>query len=274
MKKWFGIFVFVGILCCSCSASSTEELQQNAELLLGLEPQFELEHGYCILQEDKKEAFIDAYMEPGASEMGAVYCYYDEDDSLQMELYYDFTANHGCGIRYYYDEDYVEMKGFVLGECRSEAFQKEDADTIRTIDFIAATDSWIQVKDFDEVYQYDEAGRVQSYEAYGTAYNDAEGVYDEEIRWLTTTEFEYWENGSVKKKDYARNMSIWGQIGQEYSQYFDDEERLIYDIGYASPGYYENYYIYEADSSVPAVRIGCDKTQMVNLPEIYIYSEE
>lgn len=79
------------------------------------------------------------------------------------------------------------MKDFVLGECRSEAFQKEDADTIRTIDFIAATDSWIQVKDFDE-----------------------------EIRWLTTTEFEYWENGSVKKKDYARNMSIWGQIGQDW----------------------------------------------------------
>lgn len=79
---------------------------------------------------------------------------------------------------------------------------------------------------------------------------------------------------SVKKMAYARNMSIWGQIGQEYSQYFDDEERLIYDIGYASPGYYENYYIYEADSSLPAYRIGCDKTQMVNLPEIYIYLEE
>lgn len=69
-------------------------------------------------------------------------------------------------------------------------------------------------------------------------------------------------------------MSIWGQIGQSYSQYFDEEERLIYDIGYASPGYYENYYVYEDDSNTPAYAIGCDETQMIISPEICIYSEK
>lgn len=274
MKKLFGILVLVGILCCSCSAASTGEgVPSSEEELYSIEWPFELEHGYCILQDDTKEAFIDAYMEPGASKAGATYYYYDEDDNLQMELYYDFTANHGCGIRYHYDEDYVEMKGFVLGECKSESFQKEDADTIRTIDSIVEQDNWVQVKDCDEDYEYDEAGRVTSYVVFGSARTVEMEDYGE-FEWLTSTKIEYWENGSVKKKAFTRNWGIWGQIGQVYSQYFDEEERLIYDIGYASPGYYENYYVYEDDSDIPAYAIGCDETQMINPPEICIYSEK
>ena len=49
---------------------------------------------------------------------------------------------------------------------------------------------------------------------------------------------------------------------------------MIYDIGYASPGYYEYYYVYEDDSNIPAYAIGCDETQMIISPEICIYSEK
>lgn len=285
-KRLLSTLLFVGILCCSCGntadtevealnsaetdksigASSTEEGLQDSET------SFDLEHGYCILEDGTREEFIDTYMEPGASKEDPVYSYYGEDGNLQMELYYDFTAGHGCGIRYSYYEDHEEMKGFVLGESESRSFQKEDADTIRTIDAIVEQDSWVHVSDCDEVYEYDEAGRIRSYEVCGVVYNDTEGeFYDGEPRWLTTTEFEYWENGSVKKKAYTRTWIVWGQIGQSYTEYFDQEERLIYDIGYASPGLYENYYIYENDSDIPAYSVGCDETQMINLPEIYIY---
>lgn len=289
MKKLVSTLLLVGILCCSCrntadtevetlnsveadksvSISSTESELQDSE------PSFELDHGYCMLEDGTREAFIDTYMEPGASKMDPTYSYYDEDGNLQMELYYDFTENHGCGIRYYYVKEYGEMKGFVLEAPVSGPFRKADADTIRTIDSIVEQDNWIQVSDCDEVYKYDEAERLQSYEVCGVAYSDEVGeLYDGEPCWLTTTEFEYWENNSVKKKAYSRNWVIWGQIGQSYTQYFDQEERLIYDIGYASPGFYENYYIYEDNSDIPVYSIGCDETQMIILPEIYVYSQE
>lgn len=285
-KKLLGTLLFVGLLCCSCrntadteveslntvdtdqsvSTPSTEESGQDSEL------SFDLEHGYCILADGTREEFIDTYMGPGASTEDPIYSYYGEDGSLQMELYYDFTANKGCGIRYSYYENDKEMKGFVLEECKNRSFQKENADVIRTIDSIVENESFIQVRDYDEAYEYDEAGRVRTYEVSGVAYSEESYVGD--TCWLTTTEFEYWGNGTVKKKAFTRNMAVWGQIGQYYTEYFDQEGRLIYDIGYASPGDYENYYIYENDSDIPAYSIGCHANQMIILPEINSYSPE
>lgn len=280
-----------GILCCSCGNTTVIEMEGMKpaameesgtidsimqEELSASDASFDLNNGYYILEDISREEFIDAYVGQGSSEQEPVYSYYGEDGKLQMELYYDVTAQQGCGIRYFYYEDHEERKGFVLEACENASFRQRDVNAVRTIDEIVEQDSWIQVSDCDEAYEYDDAGRLLSYEATGIAYSEEieEAFYSGDACWLTTTEFEYWENGVVSKKEYMRNMAIWGQIGQHHTEYYDTEERLTYEAGYASPGYYEFYYIYENDSDIPVYAVGCDETQMIHQPRIIIYSNK
>lgn len=196
-----------------------------------------------------KEALLTAYGFLGAEPF---FQYYNESDQIHMELYWDEQRDIGCGIRYVYSvyrdgayHDELQMYGFGF---QGHSVETWDRDLFSTLSVDGDTGA-SAVDDYEELCEYTEDGKLDYYVSSGV------------IDWLRDSQperanvleidFIYRDDGTLAQREYTHNSWIFGTTFTTLSSYFDENERLTYEVGYITHGFLELYYIYEDESSIP-----------------------
>lgn len=179
------------------------------------------------------------------------YQYYDRLGNLQLELYLDEETGKGCGICYnrWYTKEcvpQVDRNGFVFDTCSAAEWEERDPFSMTSV---TGTDGADMVKDYEEICEYTESGRIDYFRSQG------------DIDWLVEAgglqkileiNFIYREDGTLVCKEYSHNSYMFATTFSYYKSFYDEKERLIYAEGYITHGSLEYYYIYTDNSKKPA----------------------
>ena len=178
------------------------------------------------------------------------YQYYDDDDALQLELYYDTANEEGVGI-YHYADGYG-YGGFRVGAAE-KAVWKDHKYSITSeyhdeiIDFSSQPEIYT---DYIERKTYNNQGKLSGYYAECNI-EPHHGPYN--TRDLIKITWHYRQDGTLWKKDSLFNFG--GTYRSTETFYYDKSERLKYVYAYNTSGCVEDYYIYEGSNNAPAYRL-------------------
>lgn len=182
------------------------------------------------------------------------YQYLDENEELQLELYYDEKTGKGCGIRYY-PEEKIKPQGFRFevspmeendSEFLNERLNADPYELLARGGKDLSKDEWIE--DYEENIEYANDGRPKHFESQGWITYFGE---EHELSQLLEIEFTYREDGTLKRKDYAHNtiaLETWHSVAHSF---YDTQERLIYEDCYITHGSMDYYYIYQGEKTMP-----------------------
>lgn len=236
-------------------AAETEKEVQEGVYVYAVQNVYEERHFWYV----DEEAFLSHY---GFGESAPFYEYVRPDNSTRMVLYYDETTGLGCGLRYY-QKDPSESTEFTPSGVDGFSFagleEETDLWTDRlNIDY-TKFESWdgytlSSREGIEEIIEYDDAGRVLQYDAYGLAQ-----VGDEEPIQLLHMDYEYDDNGTLRLRRYSHYHLMFSSTCSGYwFSYFDELGRLEYEKTYHTHGFMEYYYIYADESDGPAYGLYLD----------------
>lgn len=196
-----------------------------------------------------ENAFLSQY---GFGESAPFYEYALSDDSVRLVLYYDEATGLGCGLRYYQrDPDEWTTSG-VYG-FSFMGLEETDLWTDRLdVDYTKFESCWGTIPSFieEENIEYDDAGRVAHYEAYGPI--------DEERVCVLNMYYEYDDNGTLRQRRYYHDPLAFSTTSQYWYSYFDELGRLEYEDIYITHGSLEHYYIYTDEGDEPVYSLSLD----------------
>lgn len=219
------------------------------------------------ITDETRTEFIDHFMGEGASKEEPFYEFYGIEDSyrnaegeLQLELYYDEATGVGCGIRYERIEDdednlSVNMKGFAFNTIETLTDNPESGEGGYTnstdafsVTYYDGSDGRDSVEDYEESYEYNDAGQLTHYESTGRI----DWLKDtDEIQRVIKADFTYREDGTLCRKEGYYNTHIFGTAQSSYVTYFDEQQRVMYRQAYITHGSLDYYYIYDGDGASP-----------------------
>lgn len=199
----------------------------------------------------KEEDFVQMH---GFEAEEPFYEYFDEEGEKLFTIYYDPNTGNGCGISYYLG------RGFVFSETEGVRWEdiRKDYFTIETIRGETCPE---EVSDYEENVEYDNEGRMIHYESFGV-WEKGSGVEREFILRLL---YEYDSNGSLLKREYSHNSSLFGTWCSYIYSRFDEAGRVEYESAYITHGSLEYLYIYQNDSAKAsyALEIDCNMGTLI-----------
>lgn len=174
-----------------------------------------------------------------------LYEYYNDEDALQLELYYDKEKERGIGIFYgtgvYEHEGIV---GFQVGAAEKAVWK--DHKFLITTEYHDDVSYAAVLPGYEEQWAYNKQGKPTEFHV-TIQWEDEEAPLDRSrVTW------HYRKDGTLWKKDSFVNTDGWR--GSERF-YYDAKERPIYVNAYYTAGYVEDYYIYGGDSEAPSYRL-------------------
>lgn len=171
------------------------------------------------LSESERTEFLTAFGFIGSEQF---YVHTEEDDYPFMELYYDEEREIGCGIHYAGNV----ICGFAFDHCREVSWHERDPYSVLSVYGTTGED---RVTDYKEDYEYDEEGRLISYQSTGTP-TDIEGEEWKDTPMITVA-FTYDDGGRLQEKEYRHFSTPHLPFGTTYSwqiSHYDETGRLAH----------------------------------------------
>ncbi len=216
-----------------------------------------IEDGAFCTEYTKRESFLE---DCGFQGEEPFYRYCDEDDGLQLEIYYHEGTGKGCGIRYYPGKDW-EPQGFYYDVLKTAADDAGYFDAEYLLERVC-TDPYEllarggidlsqdeEIEDYEEHIAYTSDGRPKHFWSQGWITYVGE---EHEIMNLLDIKFTYREDGTLKRKDYVHNSSALETTDSVVHSFYDTQERLLYEDCYHTHGSIDYYYIYRKDGTMPS----------------------
>ncbi len=181
------------------------------------------------------------------------------DGQKRLTLYYDETAQRGCGIRYYERDPSTfattGMYGFVFEGLQESQENGILEDYLKPL-AVDGTNGSGEAEDFKENTEYDVQGRITHYDATGILTDLVENNPEPgTVLWI---DYEYYDNGNLKSRFYRHNGYIFGTWYTTWDCYFDRQGRIEHEDIYVTHGSWDIYYIYEDDTKEPAYILKLD----------------
>ena len=223
-----------------------------------------LAEGEEELSEEDRAEFLAAF---GFEDSEPFYVHTEHDVYPFMELYFDEERGIGCGIQYEETVFGNAICGFGFDHCREVGWHKRDPFSVLSV---YGTTGETGVTDYQENYEYDEEGRLLSFQSTGTP-TDIDGEEWKNMR-LITVNFSYDDQGRLWEKKYWHNTSPHAHFSSTYASqfsYFDEFGRLAHTSSYVTHGGLEGYYIYQGDDEVPAYYLELDVMGTHLAPTLY-----
>ena len=215
------------------------------------------------LSEEDRAEFLAAF---GFEDSEPFYVHTEEDGYPFMKLYYDEEREIGCGIRYGENVSGNVICGFAFDHCLEVSWHKRDPFSVLSV---YGTTGESGVTDYQENYEYDEEGRLLSFQSTGTP-TDIDGEEWKNMR-LITVNFSYDDQGRLREKEYWHSTSPHAHFSTTYasqSSYYDERGRLAHTGSYVTHGSLEGYYIYQGNDDAPAYYLELDH-QYTSWPTLY-----
>lgn len=193
-----------------------------------------------------REAMLEAY---GFAETRPFYQYYDGLDRIQLELYLNEQTGVGCGVRYKYwytpkKEAKVELIGFGFDSSSIEKWEKD----VYSLSSVYGDAGETSVDDYKERIEYTKDDKIDYYVSQGII----DWLEEQPLRQnVLEIDFVYREDGTLFHRDYSHNSWIFGTEFCTLDSYYDEQQRLVYELGYITHGDIENYYIYTDEDEQP-----------------------
>lgn len=210
--------------------------------------------GHEYLEYADREEFLADF---GFAGEAPFYEYYDTDQNLIMELWFDERTGRGCGLihrhRFNYEAiEIVDSYGFAFEHVKETEWEPED--TFSTLSYYGTDARGINVSGYREIYEYTDDGKLSSFEARGTITDYGEGGERGEDS-LLFMDYYYRNDGTLFFKRYTHHHILFGSAYQGQSIYYDEQGRIVYNSCYITSGGREYFYIYEGDKEKPAYRL-------------------
>lgn len=210
--------------------------------------------GHEYLEYANREEFLADF---GFAGEVPFYEYYDTEQNLVMELWFDERTGQGCGLihrhRFNYEAiEIVNSYGFAFGHVKEAEWEPED--TFSTLSYYGTDARGINVSGYREIYEYTDDGKLSSFEARGTITDYGEGGERGEDS-LLFMDYYYRDDGTLFFKRYTHHHILFGSAYQGQSIYYDEQGRIVYNSCYITSGGREYFYIYEGDKEKPAYRL-------------------
>ncbi|MBC5738444.1 hypothetical protein [Lawsonibacter faecis] len=171
----------------------------------------------------------------------------DEADRLLLELYFDEEAGKGCGFRY----DVSAAAGpppafvsFAFNGVKSGVWEDEGPYCVKSF---YGTDGAEYVSDYQEFYEYNEAGKPVCFRSTGV---DEDRPTDEPFT-VVHIDFLYRDNGTLWSKKYGHDALLFGTTYSPAYLYYDRRERVTRIDCYITHGSLEYYFVYKDDGDRP-----------------------
>lgn len=203
---------------------------------------------------ESREALLAEF---GFENSAPVYQYYDRHNNLQLELYRNEPSGQFCGIAYEYyfnsqKEKCAKLYGFAGNTVLKEKWKGEDAYSKI---YEGKPDEQDLVKDYNEIMEYTPAGKPDYFLSQGLLEDASENSEPEK---LIEIKYVYRDDGTLFYRSYNHNPKVFGTTLCVLDSYYDEKECVIYERGYTTHGYLEDYYIYEAKEDTPAYLLELD----------------
>ncbi|MBP3460180.1 MAG: hypothetical protein J6K58_13300 [Lachnospiraceae bacterium] len=203
--------------------------------------------------------------------------YDTEDGSLQLALYYDDASGEGCGIRYYPEEENKQEEGFRFyagnfGEPQYSVMEAwADLASASRLSCKRSTGK-TAVSEYEESIErsLDYPYGIQHFESKGIVKSDE----DENPSSLLEIDWTYRDDGTLQRKEYRHNTSVFGTYRSSADYYYGEDERLLYQSFYAAHGSGDVYYIYGEDEVFPEFYLHIDHDQGILEVELISYDSE
>ncbi len=209
-----------------------------------------------------EESFFASY---GFGDDEPFYCYESEELPIRLTLYYDEDSCSGCGIRYWRSGGGTSvMSGFAFSGCEDTFWDYPNPYSTCSVD----DENPYDTKNYQEVYEYDNSGKILSFRSSGTSH--WYGSYVSMSEDILSLDFFYRNDGTLRKREYSHNHHFFGTTNQSHDSYYDEKERLVYTNAYVTHGSLECYYIYEGESGTPSYCLTLDN-QYNAYPHLYRY---
>lgn len=219
----------------------------------------ELEEYYCVektfgtvemLYFKDANSFLEAY---GFADMLPYHEFY-ADGELKMTLYYNADEQLGCGDYgdgwgvCFQGKDEASWDGYFWGDYMEPVIVYSNE---RPEDYMGA-------HTYDEVKEYDDAGRLVEYRVTNIAdltaeCVDIESLQDSTVLWndAVIVNYSYRDDGTFAYRDYHHNTYLFGTTASTLETWFDEQGRPVYERAYITHGSLNWYYIYEDDDEIP-----------------------
>ncbi|MBO5144343.1 MAG: hypothetical protein J6C19_02265 [Lachnospiraceae bacterium] len=201
------------------------------------------------------------------------YEYTDLEGQKRLTFYYDEQTQKGCGIRCYERDPTTfiatGMYGFMFEGVQEGTPRNTNLgrDFFKTESIYEGYSVWDCADNVEENVEYDEAGRIRHYDAFGILSYMAD---DTEPQCLLEINYEYYDNGVLKCRYYQHNSAAFATWGTTWDSYFDEMGRLVYEDTYITHGSWDTYYIYTDDTAQPAFILNLDNNAGEWIPEFWV----
>ena len=180
---------------------------------------------------------------------------YAEGD-LVLTLYYDKETELGCAIpgskwtggACFQGATEEEWNGYLWGNYMDPVVIHLD-ERLRPEDYMGDYH-------YDEIKEYDEAGRLVEYRVTNiddymneecSFANDSYDGWNDALK----VSYEYQANGELAYREYFHNYYIFGTTQSSLRTWFDEQGRPVYECAYITHGALEWFYIYEDEDEIP-----------------------
>ncbi len=195
-------------------------------------------------------SFLTAY---GFADAEPFYEFY-ADGELKMTLYYNEETQLGCG-------DYGDGWGVCfLGLNEMEWNDYFWGDYMEPVIVYSGErpEDYMGNYSYDEIKEYDDAGRLVEYHVTNIAdltaeYVDIESLQDSTVLWndAVIVNYSYRDDGTLEYRDYHHNTYLFGTTASTLETWFDEMGRPVYERAYITHGSLNWFYIYEDEDSIP-----------------------
>lgn len=93
--------------------------------------------------------------------------------------------------------------------------------------------------------------------------------YDSRSEPFLWIDYEYYDNGSLKKRSYMHSGYVYGSAYTTWNSYFDERGRIVYEDIYITHGSLDKYYIYMDDTEEPSYILDVDNCAGEWIPEFW-----
>lgn len=277
IKYLLDAFLTAVCLSVSVNASFQSALQETACIVSEKEVTIEtttetVESGIYVFDMNAEEsttyyanedALFSAYGFEGEEPF---FQYFDEADRIYMEFYWDEQRDIGCGLRYlYYDEpEKTEIYGFGFSGHIEDTW---DRDMYATVSVYGDTGE-SSVDNYTEYCEYTSNDRIDYYVSKGEI--EFSKDIPEEVKVLEI-DYVYRDDGTLERRYYNHYSWIFGTTYSSLDSWFDEKERLIYELAYITHGFLEYFYIYADETAKPSYCLRLDTIGWSGMEEFTIY---
>lgn len=221
---------------------------------------------------ESREAFLE---DMGFEDAVSMYQYYDRYHNLRLELYMDESAEQLCGLvhEYYFNSDRkkcANQYGFTIDDVGERDWEGNAAFSMKSV---YGTDGADAVEDFEEVVEYTETGKPDSYRSQGLWEHrrNEDGALEQVAVSVLKLDYVYRDDGTLYYRNYTHDPFLFGTTLCSLESYYDERGRVIYESGYITHGELEYFYIYGDEGEKPQYLLTVDYGGGYAVPDMKRY---